>query len=98
MYVNIVILVKYSVFIFSINIYLYRENILINILYFWRLNMNKYMIIRSDNKSISPPMTKHEAIIKLKEYNKKGISTYLVSRSEYINIIYSNKSNTSLSK
>ena len=98
MYVNIVILVKYSVFIFSINIYLYRENILINILYFWRLNMNKYMIIRSDNKSISPPMSKHEAIIKLKEYNKKGISTYLVSRSEYINIIYSNKSNTSLSK
>ena len=86
MYVNIVILVKYSVFIFSINIYLYREN------------MNKYMIIRSDNKSISPPMSKHEAIIKLKEYNKKGISTYLVSRSEYINIIYSNKSNTSLSK
>lgn len=98
MYVNIVILVKYSVFIFSINIYLYRENILINILYFWRLNMNKYMIIRSDNKSISPPMSKHEAIIKLKEYNKKGISTYLVSRSEYINIIYSNKYNTSLSK
>ena len=49
--------------------------------------MNKYMIIRSDNKSISPPMSKHEAIIKLKEYNKKGISTYLVSRSEYINII-----------
>ena len=48
--------------------------------------MNKYMIIRSDNKSISPPMSKHEAIIKLKEYNKKGISTYLVSRSEYINI------------
>lgn len=33
--------------------------------------MNKYMIIRSDNKSISPPMSKHEAIIKLKEYNKK---------------------------
>ena len=60
--------------------------------------MNKYMIIRSDNKSISPPMSKHEAIIKLNEYNKKGISTYLVSRSEYINIIYSNKSNTSLSK
>ena len=29
--------------------------------------MNKYMIIRSDNKSISPPMSKHEAIIKLKE-------------------------------
>ena len=56
--------------------------------------MNKYMIIRSDNKSISPPMSKHEAIIKLNE----GISTYLVSRSEYINIIYSNKSNTSLNK
>ena len=32
--------------------------------------MNKYMIIRSDNKSISPPMSKHEAIIKLKEYNR----------------------------
>jgi len=48
--------------------------------------MSKYMIIRSDNKSISPPMSKHEAIIKLKEYNKKGISTYVVSKDEYINI------------
>ena len=53
--------------------------------------MNKYMIIRSDNKSISPPMSKHEAIIKLKEYNKKGISTYLVSKNEYLSISYSNK-------
>ena len=41
--------------------------------------MNKYMIIRSDNKSISPPMSKHEAIIKLKEYNKKGISIIQIS-------------------
>lgn len=60
--------------------------------------MNKYMIIRSDNKSISPPMSKHEAIIKLREYNKKGISTYLVSKNEYLHISYSDKSNTSLSK
>ena len=30
--------------------------------------MNKYIIIRYDNKSISPPMSKHEAIAKLNEY------------------------------
>ena len=41
--------------------------------------MNKYMIIRSDNKSISPPMSKHEAIIKLKEYNKKGIIKFILN-------------------
>ena len=35
--------------------------------------MNKYMIIRSDNKSILPPMSKHEAIIKLKDINLLGI-------------------------
>jgi len=48
--------------------------------------MSKYMIIRSDNKSISPPMSKHEAILKLKECNKKGISAYVVPKSEYIDI------------
>lgn len=60
--------------------------------------MNKYLIIRSDNKSISPLMSKHEAITKLKEYNKKGISTYLISKSQHLNIIYPNKSNISLNK
>ena len=42
--------------------------------------MSKYIIIRSDDKSISPPMSKHEAVSKLKEYNKNGISAYLVSK------------------
>ena len=37
--------------------------------------MNKYMIIKIDNKSISPPMSKHEAIIKnLKNIIKKYIN------------------------
>src|SRR5699024_3412198 len=83
MYVNIVILVKYRVFIFSINICLYRKNIFKYIIY-WRLNMNTYMIIRSDNKSISPPMLKHEAIMKLREYNIKSIATYLISKNKYL--------------
>ena len=56
------------------------------------------MIIRSDNKSISPPMLKHEAIMKLREYNKKGISTYLISKNKYLHIGYSDKSNISLTK
>lgn len=40
--------------------------------------MNKYIIIRSDNKSISPPMCKDDAIKKIKEYNELGISIYLI--------------------
>ena len=57
--------------------------------------MNKYIIIRYDNKSISPPMSKHEAISKLKEYNQKGISSYLIPKNTYIDINYINKNNTS---
>ncbi|WP_296644769.1 hypothetical protein [Romboutsia sp. 13368] len=57
--------------------------------------MNKYIIIRYDNKSISPPMSKHEAIAKLKEYNKKGISSYLISKNTYQDINHINKNNTS---
>ena len=52
--------------------------------------MNKYMIIRSDNKSISPPMSKHEAIIKLKEYNKK-VSNDIDSLIRIINKISTSK-------
>ena len=48
--------------------------------------MNEYIIIRSDDKSISPPMSKDEAIIKLKEYNKNGISTYVIYKSKHLNI------------
>ena len=57
--------------------------------------MNKYIIIRYDNKSISPPMSKHEAIAKLKEYNQKGISSYLISKNAYIDINHINKNNIS---
>ena len=56
--------------------------------------MNEYIIIRSDDKSISPPMSKDEAIIKLKEYNKNGISTYVISKSKHLNINTSTKSLT----
>ncbi|OPJ57042.1 hypothetical protein [Alkalithermobacter paradoxus] len=43
---------------------------------------NKYVIIRSDTKSISEAMTKSEAISKIKEYDKEGISAYIVSQDE----------------
>ena len=33
-----------------------------------------------------------------KEYNKKGISTYLISKNKYLHIGYSDKSNISLTK
>lgn len=57
--------------------------------------MNKYIIIRYDNKSISPPMSKHEAILILKEYNKKGISSYVIPKNNYMTINYINKNSTS---
>ncbi|SHK07444.1 hypothetical protein [Tepidibacter formicigenes] len=44
--------------------------------------MNRYVIIRSDTKSISSPMNKKEAISKVKEYDKQGISSYIVSKNE----------------
>jgi len=55
--------------------------------------MNRYIIIRSDTKSISPPMSKQEAIKKIKQYGKDGISTYLVCKSKPTNISYINNSN-----
>ncbi|SHG96728.1 hypothetical protein [Tepidibacter thalassicus] len=42
--------------------------------------MNKYVIIRADIKSISNPMTKEEAISKMKEYDKQGIPSYIISQ------------------
>ena len=57
--------------------------------------MSKYIIIRSDDKSISPPMSKHEAVSKLKEYNKKGISSYVIPKNNYMTINYTNKNSTS---
>ena len=58
--------------------------------------MSKYILIRADDKSISPPMSKHEAIMKLREYNKKCIVTYVVSKNKHLNINYSSNSNKSL--
>lgn len=55
--------------------------------------MNRYIIIRSDTKSISSPMPKQEAIKKLKLYDSQGITSYLVSRNRHIDYNYSNKSN-----
>lgn len=43
--------------------------------------MDKYIIIRSDTKSISPTMSKQEAIKKLKEYDKDGICSYLIHKN-----------------
>lgn len=55
--------------------------------------MNKYIIIRSDTKTISPPMPKQEAIKKLKLYDMQGISSYLVYKSRYLDFDFSSKSN-----
>lgn len=55
--------------------------------------MNKYVIIRSDTKTISPPMPKQEAMKKLKFYDSQGISSYIVSKNRYLDYDYSNKSN-----
>ncbi len=43
--------------------------------------MDKYIIIRADTKSISPPMSKQEAIQKLKKYDKDGICSYLIHKN-----------------
>lgn len=55
--------------------------------------MNRYIIIRSDTKSISPPMSKQEAIKKLRQYDSDGISSYLVYKNKYLDFDYINKSN-----
>ncbi|HSQ89062.1 hypothetical protein [Romboutsia sp.] len=55
--------------------------------------MNRYVIIRSDTKSISPPMSKQEAIKKLRQYDKDGISSYVVYKNKYLDFDYLNKSN-----
>lgn len=55
--------------------------------------MNRYVIIRSDTKSISPPLSEQEAIKKLKEYDMQGITSYLVYSNKYLDFDYINKSN-----
>ncbi|RDY29449.1 hypothetical protein CHL78_001740 [Romboutsia weinsteinii] len=55
--------------------------------------MNRYVIIRSDTKSISPPLSEKEAIKKLKEYDMQGITSYLVYSNKYLDFDYINKSN-----
>ena len=56
--------------------------------------MNRYIIIRSDTKSISPPMSKQEAIKKIKQYDKDGISTYVIYKNKHTNINSINKSSS----
>lgn len=55
--------------------------------------MNRYVIIRSDTKSISPPMCKQEAIKKVQEYGRKGISSYLVYKNKSLSFDYITKTN-----
>ncbi|MCR8745001.1 hypothetical protein [Romboutsia lituseburensis] len=55
--------------------------------------MNRYIIIRSDTKSISPPMSKQEAIKKLRQYGKDGISSYIVSNYRNLEFDLLNKTN-----
>lgn len=55
--------------------------------------MNRYIIIRSDTKSISPPMSKQEAIKKLRQYGRDGISSYIVSNCRSLEFDLINKTN-----
>lgn len=55
--------------------------------------MNRYIIIRSDTKSISPPMSKQEAIKKLRQYGRDGISSYIVSNCRNLEFDLINKTN-----
>lgn len=55
--------------------------------------MNKYIIIRSDTKSISPPMPKQEAIKRLKLYGSQGITSYIIHRDRHIDFNYIKNSN-----
>ncbi|MGL4912780.1 MAG: hypothetical protein ACRC3Y_10175 [Romboutsia sp.] len=55
--------------------------------------MNKYIIIRSDTKSISSPMSKQDAITKLKQYDRDGICSYVVSKNKYLDFNNLNKTN-----
>lgn len=47
--------------------------------------MNEYIIIRSDTKNISYPMTKQEVIKTLKQYNKDGVSSFVISNKKIVN-------------
>lgn len=53
--------------------------------------MTKYIIIRSDTKSISAPMSKQDAISKLKQYDRDGICSYVVSKNKHLNFNNLNK-------
>ncbi|WP_373599503.1 hypothetical protein [Paraclostridium bifermentans] len=47
--------------------------------------MNKYIIIRSDTKSISSPMSKKEALKTIKQFDREGISSLLILENKYFN-------------
>lgn len=47
--------------------------------------MNEYIIIRSDTKNISYPMTKQEAMKTLKQYDKDGVSSFVISNKKKLN-------------
>lgn len=44
--------------------------------------MQRYIIVRSDNNSISKPMNIDEAVSKIENYDKQGIFSYIVSENE----------------
>lgn len=51
--------------------------------------MNKYIIIRSDTKSISSPMSKKEALKTMKFYDRQGISSLIIYENKEINLNFS---------
>ncbi|SKC42280.1 hypothetical protein [Maledivibacter halophilus] len=53
----------------------------------------KFVVVRKDN-SISTPMSRKEAVNKVKEYENQGISAYIVSENEGKRIEASGKFNT----
>lgn len=48
--------------------------------------MNKYIIIRSDTKSISLPMSQKEVIKKIQTYEKQGIPSLIIYDKKYANL------------
>lgn len=56
--------------------------------------MNKKFVIVGENNSISEPMTRKEALNKVKEYEKQGASAHIVSENEGKRIKESSKFNT----
>lgn len=55
--------------------------------------MDKRFVIVGENNSVSEPMSRKEALNKVKEYEKQGVSAHIVSENEGKRIKESGKFN-----